>query len=119
MDSRSLHIAGEKFGVCVRCTSIYFSFLAGVLLAPVVRRLDSKSVPRPAWIIAAILPMALDAVLNDLGILASSEVSRVITGSLAGFVFAFFIVPVFVEAITQLLVHRTLQGDTRYAGKTE
>jgi uncharacterized membrane protein len=29
--ARTLHILGEPFAVCIRCTSIYFGFLAGLL----------------------------------------------------------------------------------------
>jgi uncharacterized membrane protein len=103
----------------VRCTSIYFSFFAGVVLFPFLRPLNARNLPHPVWLALAIAPMALDAALNDLGILLSSELSRVITGSIAGFMFALYILPVFIEAITQLLVHRSLQGDSHYAGKTQ
>ena len=119
IDARSLHLLGAKFGVCVRCTSIYFSFLAGVVFYPFVRPLKFEKLPDPRWIIFAVLPMVVDAVLNDLGILQSNELSRIVTGSISGFVFAFFIVPLFVEASNQLLAHRTLQGDSRYARKTQ
>ncbi len=119
IDARSLHVLGEKFGVCIRCTSIYFSFLAGIALYPLLRPFTARVLPHPAWIVLAIAPMALDAVLNDFGILSSTELSRAVTGSLAGFIFAFAVLPVFIEAITQLLVHRTLQGDSHHAGKTQ
>jgi uncharacterized membrane protein len=119
IDSRSLHVLGQKFGVCVRCTAIYFSFFAGIGLYPLFRPLKARSLPHPAWLVLAVVPMALDAACNDLGILLSTESSRVITGSIAGFIFAFYILPTFMEAITQLLVHHTVQGDTHYAGKTQ
>lgn len=119
LDTRSLHILGLKLGVCIRCTSIYFSFLAGTALYPVMRSLKVLRLPRQAWLVIAVVPMAIDAALNDLGILPSTEASRVVTGSLAGFVFAFFIVPLLLEALPQILTHRTLQGDTRYVGKTQ
>ncbi len=119
LDSRSLHLFGAKFGVCVRCTSIYFSFFAGVVLYPFIRPLKLGILPGLGWMALAVGPMVVDAALNDLGILQSNEVSRVVTGSISGFVFAFFIVPLFVEALNQLLVHRNLQGDSRYDGKTQ
>jgi uncharacterized membrane protein len=119
LDSRSMHVFGAKLGVCVRCSSIYFSFLAGLLVVPLIRPLGSGSIPGVWWLLAGIGPMVLDALLNDLGILVSTDVSRIITGSLAGVVLSFFILPLFTEAITQIFVHRNLPGDTRYAGKTE
>jgi len=118
-DSRSIHLFGAKLGVCVRCSSIYLSFLAGLLIVPQVRRGGPRSIPGSLWLLAGIAPMALDALLNDLGILLSTDVSRIITGSLAGVVLSFFILPLLTEAITQIFVHRNLPGDTRYAGKTE
>ncbi len=119
LDSRSFHLLGAKFGVCVRCTSIYFSFFVGVALYPFLRRLASGSVPSLGWMILAVGPMVVDVLLNDLGIMSSTEISRIVTGSISGFVFAFFVVPVFVEATAHLFFHSTLQGDSLYAGKTQ
>jgi len=119
IDGRSFHVFGAKFGVCIRCTSIYFSFFFGLLLYPFFRSLDSCSVPHTRWIMLAVLPMALDAILNDFGIHQSTEATRVVTGSVAGFIFAFYILPLFIEALTQLSIRRTHQGDSRYAGQTQ
>ena len=119
IDGRSLHVFGEKFGVCVRCTSIYFSFLAGLLYYPFVRSLKSIKVPDKRWLLFGIVLMVIDAFLNDLGIHQSGDTTRVVTGSIAGFVLAFYILPLFIEAVTQLSFHRNLQGDTRYAGQTK
>jgi uncharacterized membrane protein len=119
LDDRSIHVFGQKFGVCIRCTSIYFSFLAGLIVYPFIRPLDSANPPGRRWLILAVAPMVLDALLNDLGIHQSGEVSRVLTGSLAGFIFAFAVLPLFIEALKQLLLHRTVQGDSHYAGQTQ
>jgi len=119
IDGRSFHLFGEKFGVCVRCSSIYFSFLAGLLFYPFARALEDNNIPEKRWLIVAILPMVIDAFLNDLGIHQSGDALRAVTGSIAGFVLAFYILPLFIEALTQLTFHRNLQGDTRYAGQTK
>jgi uncharacterized membrane protein len=119
LDGRSIHLFGEKFGVCTRCTSIYFSFFVGLIVYPFVRPLDSVNLPSRRWLAIAIVPMMLDALLNDLGIHQSGEMSRVATGSLAGFIFAFAILPLFIEAFRQLLLHRTVQGDSHHAGQTQ
>lgn len=118
-DSRSLHVFGSSLGVCVRCSSIYFSFLAGLFIVPLVRTVGFRSIPPAKWLLVGIAPMALDALLNDLGILLSTDFSRMITGSLAGLVLSFVILPLFTEAVMQILVHRKLPGDFRYARKTE
>jgi len=119
IDGRSLHLCGAKFGVCIRCTSIYFSFLAGLILYPFVHPLESKNVPGRGWLLLAVVPMVVDAFFNDAGIHQSGELTRVVTGSIAGFVFALYILPLFIEALTQLSSHRNPQGDTRYAGQTQ
>jgi uncharacterized membrane protein len=116
IDGRSLHVFGDKFGVCIRCTAIYWSFLAGLVVYPFARSLQSNILPNRLWLIVGIAPMVIDAFLNDSAIHQSGEFSRVVTGSIAGFMFAFFILPLLIEALKQLIVHRTLQGDSRYAG---
>jgi uncharacterized membrane protein len=116
IDGRSLHIDGEKFGVCVRCTSIYFSFFVSLIVYPFARSLESNETPNKRWLIVGIVPMVIDAILNDSGIHLSGELTRVVTGSVAGFVLAFYILPLFIEALKQLFVHRTIQGESRYAG---
>ena len=118
IDGRSLHVFGSKFGVCVRCTSIYFSFLLGLVVYPFIRSLDSYNVPNRYWLLLGLIPMIVDAVLSDLGIHRSGDATRVFTGSIAGFVFAFYVLPLFIEAITQLFNQRNLEGDSRYAGQT-
>jgi uncharacterized membrane protein len=119
LDDRSLHIAGAKFGVCIRCSSIYFSFFVGLLVFPLIRSMESKSRMNLKLLAMGVLPMALDALCNDLGIHASSDVSRLVTGTLAGFILAFLMLPLLVEALTQIVELRKLQGDTRHAAKAQ
>lgn len=119
LNERSFHVCGAEFGVCMRCSSIYFSFLAGILLYPLVRPLNTKTVPDRRWILVAVLPMAIDALLNDLGIHQSNETTRVLTGVLAGFVFAFYMLPLLIDAVQRLLHQRNYQGEPPYAGQTQ
>lgn len=119
IDGRSLHLFGAKFGVCVRCTSIYFSFFAGLLLYPVIRPIESRHVPDRRWLLLAVVPMIIDALLNDLALHQSNETTRLITGSVAGFIFAFYILPLFIDAIKQLSDSRTLKGESPYVGQTQ
>ncbi len=118
IDDRSLHLFGVKFAVCIRCTSIYFSFLGGILLYPLFRSLRGTTLPDKRWLLLAVLPMTLDAILNDLHVHQSDDLTRSVTGAIAGLVFAFFVVPLILEAVTQILTHRHYQGDSRYAGQT-
>jgi len=119
IDGRSLHVFGEKFGVCIRCTSIYFSFFVGLVAFPFIRGHKAQTIPDRRWLIVGIVPMVLDAFLNDSGIHQSGDTTRVLTGSIAGFVLALYVLPLFIEALTQLSSHRNRQGDSRYAGQTQ
>jgi uncharacterized membrane protein len=102
-DVSSFHIHGEKFGVCIRCSAIYFGFLLGLLIMPLSGALKRLRIPKPALILAVILPMVIDAVLNDLGLHASTTMTRVATGLLFGGVMPWCIIPLLIEACLQLI----------------
>lgn len=100
---RSFSLGGEPLAVCVRCTAIYFGFLLTLLVFPLVRSLDNEAVP-PRWVLlAAVSPMALDVALNILGLHASSVLTRVLSGSLAGLVLPCYVVPPLLEGVNKLL----------------
>jgi uncharacterized membrane protein len=101
-DARSFHVEGEKIGVCIRCSAIYFGFLLGLITLPLSRALKRKNVPAMGFFLFAVLPMAVDAVLNATGIHASTPMTRVITGALFGISMPWFVVPIFIEACLQL-----------------
>ncbi len=103
LDSHSLHLAGAKLGVCTRCFSIYLSFLVGLLLYPVIRRLRDTALPHRLVLAAALLPMLADVALSLSGYWTSTQLSRALTGSVFGLAAAFFIVPAAVEGVAQLL----------------
>jgi len=119
IDARSLHIDGAKLAVCARCSGIYFSFLVSLLLYPVVKRSTSPAVPNRWWLSAALLPMALDVLLNVTGIHPTSIVTRTFTGVCFGAVLPFYVVPPLVEAVTQLQTRLHLRGGLLYARKTQ
>ena len=99
---RSFHLAGEPLGVCVRCTSIYGGFLFGLLMYPVLMRRRRPRLPSRWWLVGAALPTASDAFLNILGLAPSTEVSRAITGALLGTALTAYIVPLVIEAWSEL-----------------
>jgi uncharacterized membrane protein len=102
-DARSFHMDGVKFGVCIRCSAIYFGFLIGLLLMPLSGALKRLRIPKPALLIAVILPMVIDAVLNDTGIHASTTMTRMATGLVFGGVMPWCIVPLLIDACLQLI----------------
>lgn len=102
-DARSFHLEGEKFGVCIRCSAIYFSFLIGLVLVLALKfSLISKSA-RPLVFLVAISPMLIDIVMNDLNIISSTTISRVVTGAVFGVSMSWFVAPLLVEACLQIL----------------
>lgn len=122
-DARSFHVDGEKIGVCIRCSAIYFGFFLGLITLPLSRALKRKNIPAMGFFLLAVLPMVVDAVLNATGIQASTPMTRVITGALFGMSMPWFVVPIFIEACLQLNSrnknHSPDSGAVRYARKTQ
>jgi uncharacterized membrane protein len=122
-DARSFHVEGEKLGVCIRCSAIYFGFLAGLLLLPLSGALKRTRNPKPILLIAVIIPMLIDVVLNDTGLHASTTITRVATGLLFGGVMPWCTVPLFIEACLQIInkkkIHSQDCGVCTYDRKTQ
>ena len=117
IDERSFHIAGLKLGVCVRCSSIYFGFLAMLILLPILFPLQRLRIPSIRWLLVAFTPMLIDVVLNDTGIQTSTLSSRLITGVMVGAVLPLYIVPSLLEAVAQIKLPSLNLGGF-YARKT-
>ncbi len=121
--ARSFHLGNEHFAVCIRCTAIYFSFLAGLFLIPLFRRLEQVSVPSPKLLLLILLPMVIDVVFHDSGIHASTTVSRMITGMLLGGALPWWVLPLSIEAWSQLIsrkkIHSQESGVYSYVRKTQ
>jgi len=106
IDGRSPSLLGMPFGVCTRCSAVYFGFLAGVLLYPIVRRIDRLVYP-PRWIVAlAVLPMLLDVIAGWTGLHTVTATTRVYSGAFFGLVIPFVILPALIEAVNEVAVSR-------------
>lgn len=119
IDARSLHLFGDKLGVCSRCSSIYFGFLLSLVLYPLFQKLHAPAYPGRQWIALAILPMAIDAFLNLTGIHGSTLLTRAITGLLFGLILPYYLLPPLLEGIAQLRDHHLARGGFFYARKTQ
>ncbi len=94
--------AGYKLAVCARDVGLYFAMLLGVLVYPLVRRLDDTSIYPPIILVLAIIPFALDGTFQFLsglvpgvfGDYESTNAIRLASGAIAGFVAAFYIIPI-------------------------
>ena len=90
---RSFVIDGWSLAVCARCTGIYSGFLLGLLLYPLLRRIDQESTPHRLWLIVSLALMAVEALGGWADVFPSSFLTRTATGALTGVVSAFFVLP--------------------------
>jgi uncharacterized membrane protein len=103
LPERSYFLFDFPIGVCSRCTAIYFAFLVGTLLYPLVRRLDNFTLP-PRWVmIAAALPMLVDATWIGPLLYEVTLFTRGLTGACCGIVLPFILLPVVLQAIDELV----------------
>ncbi|MER3523412.1 MAG: hypothetical protein C4326_04925 [Ignavibacteria bacterium] len=103
---RSFFLFEHKLGVCTRCTSVYCAFLAGVLVYPFVRGLRNLCVPPRSVLLLALAPITVEVATEWVGWYSSSPFTRSLTGALLGFVLAFTILPVALEAVQQIADRR-------------
>jgi uncharacterized membrane protein len=96
-DSRSFHIGEHKFGVCSRCTAIYFGFLLSVIIYPFVRKLNNIDLPSLWFLFIGAGLVAIDAGLDMADIWKNTFLSREITGFIMGLVLPFYIIPGFIR----------------------
>jgi uncharacterized membrane protein len=105
LKERSFFINGMPFGVCSRCTAIYFSFLIGTLIYPVIRSIGRSEIPSRWLLIFSCVPMIIDAFPLRLGMYEATFTTRTISGSIAGFALAFFIVPAAIQGVSELATY--------------
>jgi len=93
---------GYKFPVCARDVGMYVALLLGALVYPFFRRLDSMYVYPAIYLVIGIVPFALDGTIQLLtsifpdiiGVYESNNLTRLLTGGLAGFVASFYVIPI-------------------------
>ncbi|HWP82985.1 MAG TPA: DUF2085 domain-containing protein [Bacteroidota bacterium] len=117
LDDRSFHLGGEKFAVCIRCSSIYFGFLIGALFQPLRRK--RGAIPSVSLLFFASAPMVADVAMNLLGIRESDLFSRTFTGGLFGIILPSFIIPALSEAVGQFQRQLFTSGGLLNARKTK
>lgn len=96
-EARSFHLFGHQLAVCSRCTSIYFSFLLGVIAYPFFHRLNNITLPKIFPLIIAGCLLAADAVLDIMGIMNNTFLTRTVTGGFLGLLLPFYLIPGFVK----------------------
>ena len=93
IDERSFHLDGHPLAVCARCFGIYVGYLIGMLLYPLKNSLARTDLPHRSWLIAALVPVAVDVAAGFLGIYESTLLSRSLTGFAAGAAGPFYTLP--------------------------
>ncbi|RLG19700.1 hypothetical protein DRN67_02055 [Candidatus Micrarchaeota archaeon] len=89
-DSRGTEYA---FAVCARDMPLYLMMFIAGLAYPLMRRIDTTKTP-PLWFfLLAVAPLAIDGLLQLWGFHESSNLLRIITGTLAGIAVPFYAIP--------------------------
>jgi uncharacterized membrane protein len=117
IDGRSFHLLGEPLGVCIRCSAIYFSFLAGVALYPLVFSIREVRVPSRGVIMVLLAPVFLDVLAGITGLHQPDTVTRVITGATTGLLCACIIVPTAVQGVRELRVQMCASSSSTQKGQ--
>lgn len=112
---RSFHWHGHPFGVCIRCTSIYVSFLAALVLIRFRSRLQNANWNAFHLLAVSGFPIALDGIGSLLHLWDASNLSRVVTGSLFGAGLALLLHADLTESIRSILkgIGNRYESETR------
>lgn len=114
-DDRSFRWQEHPFGVCIRCTSIYASFLAALVLIRFRPRLQKTDWNVLHLLAVSGIPVALDGIGSLLHLWDSTVISRVVTGSLFGAGLALLLHADLTESIRSILkgIGKPYESETR------
>ncbi len=90
---RSYFLGEHPYGVCSRCTAIYFAFMLGVILYPFIRKLNNIDLPSLFYLFVGVGAMLIDVGLDLLDIHKNTFITRDISGFIIGIVLPFYIIP--------------------------
>jgi uncharacterized membrane protein len=85
--------------VCARCFGIYAGFLVGTIIYPLYAKLEKRDSPDVRYVLAAVLPLALDGGTQLLGLRESTNMLRLATGGVFGIVFVQYFIPLVVTRL--------------------
>lgn len=107
---RSFHIAGEQFGVCSRCSGVYFGLFLGFAVYPLWRNIEEVEPLARLWLFLSMVPIAVDWSLTVYGIWENTQFTRVATGLILGISCATYIVPATIEITRNLTWRREVSA---------
>lgn len=93
IDARSFHIDGYSLAVCARCSGIYLGYFLGLMVYPIKNSLSRTELPHRFWLIAALVPVAVDVAGGYLGVFENTLATRLLTGLIAGAAGPFYTLP--------------------------
>jgi uncharacterized membrane protein len=96
---RSFYIFGQKFAVCERCTAIYFAFLSGVLLYPLIKKIKRQFLVYALQF--ATLIIVIEFLFGYIKVF-QNVYTILISGALFGFCAAYFITSGLIESIASI-----------------
>ena len=94
---RSIHLDEHAFAVCSRCFGVYFGLFFGLIIYPLMRRIEETDPFPRFWLFLAMIPMGVDWSLGFFDVWANTHLSRFLTGAILGTACGLFIVPALVE----------------------
>ncbi|MBC8184758.1 DUF2085 domain-containing protein [candidate division KSB1 bacterium] len=97
MPERSFFILGKQFAVCSRCTGLYFGFLLGTIIYPLISKFKSNWIPAKKYFFLAGIPISIDIFIRFFRIAENTFTSRLITGLILGAITVFFVLPGFLS----------------------
>lgn len=100
---RSIMISGQTFGVCARCSAIYFGFVVGTIAIPTITRSARCTESWGFGLVFGLFlaPMLVDVGGDYLGFWTSTMATRICTGIFFGFGAGFLITPLAIDALYQ------------------
>jgi uncharacterized membrane protein len=96
LEERSLVVSGEALVVCARDTGIYIGIFSTLIYLHFFKREKNMTIPSikiSFLLLLFLVPLIIDGLGSYLNVFESTNVRRLVTGTLFGFVLPYFIYP--------------------------
>lgn len=108
LPERSYFINGYQLPVCVRCFGIYIGLLAGALIYPIFKKINSTNAPKYKYLYFILIPVIFDGLAQLLNIYSSPHYLRLITGIWASAGLVFWVLPLFNRIYNNMFAKKSL-----------
>ena len=108
--ARCFTLLGHPWAVCHRCSGIYFGLFLFSLLPLQWNVIVDEPVVRRVWVVAAAIPLLLDALLPFAGLWVNTAASRLATGGLFGCMLSSLLVPALADVVRAMPWQRVGSG---------